>query len=322
MRVAWREARALLRRALQGWVDDGASTMGASLAFYTLFSLAPLLLVAIGVAGFFAGRDQAQAALVAQVAHLIGEQAAVGVEDLLERATRAEEGIIPAIVGFATLFFGATTVFAELRTDLDRIWRYKPARPARGFATLLLTRSMAFLLVAGIGLLLLASMLATTLISAIGSQAAGKSPAGLHVGEFALSFLAMTLLFAMIYKILPSTRLAWRDVWLGAATTSVLFWIGKFMIALYIAHAGVDSNFGAAGTVVLLVVWVYYSAQVFFFGAELTREFALRHGSKQAEKRRLRRPLAEMHAANDEHLKRDTEIHRGKTEFHRGRQIV
>ena len=301
MRFDRRETGALLRRAYQGWVEDGASTMGASLAFYTLFSLAPLLLVAIGVAGFFAGRDEAQGALIAQVTRLIGEQAAIGVEDLLDRATKAEEGIIPAIVGFATLFFGATTVFAELRTDLDRIWRYKPAKPSRGLATLLVTRCMAFLLVACIGVLLMASMLATTFISAIGKQLIGHSPTGLYLTEFALSFMVMTLLFAMIYKILPSTRLAWRDVWLGAAMTSVLFWVGKFLIALYIAHAGVDSNFGAAGTVVLLIVWVYYSAQIFFFGAELTREFALRHGSKQGEKRRLRKPLAEMHAANDEH---------------------
>jgi membrane protein len=300
MRVDWRDIRALLRRALQGWVDDGASTMGASLAFYTLFSLAPLMLVAIGVAGFFAGRDEAQAALIGQVAHLIGDQAAVGVEDLLDRATKAEEGIIPAIVGFATLLFGATTVFAELRADLDRIWRYKPARPPRSLTKLLLTRSMAFLLVAFIGLLLMASMLATTFISTVSTRLIGHSAGAMHGGEFALSFIVMTLLFAMIYKILPSTRLDWRDVWLGAAITSALFWVGKFLIALYIAHAGVDSNFGAAGTLVLVIVWVYYSAQVFFFGAELTKEFALRHGSKQAEKRRLRKPLEEMRAANDE----------------------
>ena len=296
-----REAFSLVRRACRGWVDDGASTMGASLAFYTLFSLAPLLMVAIGLAGFVAGRDQAQATLIAEISRLIGEQAAMGVEDLLDRATRMEEGIVPAIVGVATLVFGATTVFAELRRDLDRIWRHKPAQARGGLVMLACARGMAFLMVVAIGLLLLFSVAATTLLSSVGTQLFGKSPAALYAIEFGLSFVVMTLLFAMIYKILPSTRLAWRDVWMGAAITSALFWVGKFLIGLYIAHAGVDSNFGAAGTVVLLVVWVYYSAQVFFLGAELTKEFALRHGSHQADKRRLRRPLAEMHAANDEH---------------------
>src|SRR4051812_40895993 len=224
MTFDWRESRALASRAFHGWVDDGASTMGASLAFYALFSLAPLMMVAIGVAGLFAGRDEAQAALVSEISRLIGEQAAIGVEDLLDRATRMEEGIIPAIVGFATLVFGATTVFAALRADLDRIWRHKPAKPQGGLVKLACTRGMAFLMVMGIGVLLLFSVLATTFLSAVGTQVLGKSPAAVYLVEFGLSFVVMTLLFAMIYKILPSTRLAWRDVWLGAAITSVLFW--------------------------------------------------------------------------------------------------
>jgi len=301
MKLDLRETGRLVRRACQGWIDDGASTMGASLAFYTLFSLAPLLMIAIGLAGLFAGRDQAQATLISEVSRLVGEQAAIGVEDVLDRAKSIEEGIVPAIVGFATLFFGATTVFAELRTDLDRIWRHKPAKPRGGLMRMVCTRSMAFLMVLAIGVLLTLSVAATTLLSAVGPQLLGKAPAALFAMEFALSFAVMTLLFAMVYKILPSTPLAWRDVWMGAAITSVLFWAGKVLIGLYIAHASVASNFGAAGTVVMLVVWVYYSAQVFFLGAELTKEFALRHGSKQAEKRRLRKPLAEMQAANDEH---------------------
>jgi len=311
----WRESRSLLQRAVRNWVEDGASTMGASLAFYTLFSLAPLLMVAIGIAGFFAGRDQAQAALISEVSRMIGEQAAIGVEDLLDRATRAEEGIIPAIVGFVTLFFGATTVFAELRTDLDRIWHHRPAKPRGGIAKLLIARTTAFLMVALIGVLLVFSMLATAMISGVSQQLLGKSPVGLYVSEFVVSFAVLTLLFASIYKILPSPRLAWRDVWLGGASTAALFWIGKFLIALYIAHAGVASNFGAAGAVVLLVAWVYYSAQIFFFGAELTKEFALRHGSKQADRKRLRKPLGEMQqAANDDShmVDRARDIVRGK----------
>ena len=314
MRFDWRETRTLAQRALRNWVDDGAATMGASLAFYTLFSLAPLLMVAIGVAGFFAGRDEAQAALISEVSRLIGEQAAMGVEDILDRATHMEEGIIPAIVGMATLFFGATTVFAELRTDLDRIWRFKPAKPQGSLTKLLLARGFSFLMVIGIGVLLTLSVLASTFLSAVGKEVFGKTPVVVWTLEFIVSFGVMTLLFAMIYKLLPSTRLAWRDVWLGAAVTSALFWIGKSLIAIYLGHGSVSSSFGAAGAVVLLVAWVYYSAQIFFLGAELTKEFALRHGSKQSDKRRLRKPLAEMQAANDDtHLvDRARAIVRGK----------
>jgi len=307
-RIDLRELFSLCRRAMKGWIDDGAATMGASLAFYTLFSLAPLLLVAIGLAGFFVGRDEAQGALLAQVTQLLGEQAALGVEDLLESAARWEEGLMPAIVGGATLLFGATTVFAELRANLDRIWGHEAH--ARGVLKLLASRFLSFLLVAGIGLLLLLSLVATTCLTAIGGHVFGSSQAAIYAIDLASSLLVVTGLFAMIYKILPSTRLAWGDVWIGASITSALFWIGKFLIALYIAHAAVGSTFGAAGTLVVVIAWVYYSAQVFFLGAELTREFALRHGSKRND-RRLRRPLSEMQAANEDMVERARQIVRG-----------
>ncbi|HET7728740.1 MAG TPA: YihY/virulence factor BrkB family protein [Usitatibacter sp.] len=288
----------LAKRAVKGWVDDGAATMGAALAFYTLFSLAPLLLVAIGLAGLFVGEQQAHATLIAQVSSLAGEQVALTIEDLLDSAEKLEAGIIPAIVGFATLVFGATTVFAELRTDLDRIWRYKA--PARGgLVKLASARLFSFLMVVGIGLLLVVSLAASTFITAVGAQLLGGSRGALYAVEFAASFMVVTALFAMIYKILPSTRLQWGDVWVGAAVTSALFWVGKMLIALYIARAGVGSTFGAAGTVVLLIVWVYYSAQIFFLGAEFTREYALRRGSKRDQPRRM--PLDAIHAANEEH---------------------
>jgi membrane protein len=306
------DGRALLglgRRALKGWIDDGAATMGASLAFYTLFSLAPLLLVAIGLAGFFVGRDEAQAALLAQVAHLSGEQAALGVEDLLDSAARWEQGSMPAIVGVAMLVFGATTVFAELRADLDRIWRH-PVPSGGGLPKQAVARFFSFLMVAGIGLLLLLSLAASTALTAIGAPLFGGSQAAVYAIEFLTSLLVLTGLFAMIYKILPSTRLAWGDVWIGAIVTSALFWTGKFLIALYLARAAVGSAFGAAGALVLVMAWVYYSAQVFFLGAELTREFALRHGSRRSE-RHLRRPLSEIQAANEEMVDRARAIVRG-----------
>lgn len=296
--LGWRPFVALLKRTGRAWVDDGAPTMGAALAFYTLFSLAPLAMIAIGLAGFFVGREEAQAALVGEVARLVGEQAALGVEDLIDRAALWERGLLPAVVGIVTVVFGATTVFAELRADLDRIWHHKPVGGG-SLMRLACGRLFAFLMVAAIGLLLLASVALTTVLTSAGEAVFGQSPQVLWLTEFGVSFAVVTVLFAMIYKILPSPRLEWRDVWMGAAVTAVLFWIGKFAIALYVSRAGIASSFGAAGTIVVLVMWVYYSAQVFFLGAEFTKEFALRHGSKRGE-RRPRRALGEMRAANDD----------------------
>lgn len=278
----WRGWLHLVRRAFDGWTADGASSMGAALAFYALFSLAPLLLVALWLAGFFVGRDDAQAVLVSQLTTLVGENAAMAVEDLLDNASTPSEGAIPALIGAFTLILGATTVFSELRTQLDRIWRAPPPRH-QGAMKFLVTRFFAFLMVLGIGVLLLASMGLSAFLTAAGEVFFERSKATMHLMDFAGTMVVLTTLFAMIYKILPSVRIAWRDVWLGAAVTAALFWIGKSLIALYLARTAVDSGFGAAGAVVLIILWVYYSSQIFFFGAELTREFALRHGSKRDE---------------------------------------
>lgn len=296
----------LARRAVKGWIDDAAPSMGAALAFYAMLSLAPLLLVAVGVAGFFVGRDEAQNALISQLTLLLGEKAAFGIEGLLDAAGSRDDGLMPALIGFATMAVGATTVFAELRADLDRIWRHKPAR--NGFARLLFARLFSFLLVMGIGALLLFSLVASTLLSSMGTYWFGKSELVIHAVEFFTSFVVVTLLFALIYKLLPSKRIAWGDVWVGAAVTSVLFWVGKFLIALYISRTAVDSTFGAAGALVVVIVWVYYSSQVFFLGAEFTKEYALNYGSRRHERRR---PLAEMNADYDSLVNRARDIVRG-----------
>ena len=275
--------------AIRGWIDDAAPSMGAALAFYTLFSLTPLLVVIIAVAGTFMGRDAAQDALIAQFAQVAGPKTAEGIEILLDAAgTRASSGFA-FIVGAATLLLGATTIFAELRNDLDRIWRFRPQKTG-GIAKFLLVRLLAFALVMGIGALLLASVIATTVLTAMGERWFPDAEIALRLGEFAISFVATTLLFGMIYKLLPGPRLEWRDVWLGAGVTSLLFWIGKFAIALYIAKNAVGASFGPAGAIVVVVAWVYYSAQIFFLGAEFTRHYALRHGSKRSEPVDRRRP--------------------------------
>ncbi|HWH42332.1 MAG TPA: YihY/virulence factor BrkB family protein [Usitatibacter sp.] len=294
----------LTRRAVRGWVDDAAPSMGAALAFYTLLSLAPLLLVALGIAGFFFDRNDAQDALIAQIAMLLGEKAAVGIEGLLD-AAGTREGAFPAVVGLFTMILGATTVFTELRADLDRIWHYRPKKSG-GLRSAFTTRFFAFLMVMVIGGLLMLSLVASTFLASVANYGFTLSPVALHAIEFFTSFVVVTLLFAMIYKLLPTQHVAWGDVWVGAAVTSLLFWIGKFLIALYISRTAVDSTFGAAGAIVLVIVWVYYSSQVFFLGAEFTKEYALRLGSKRLDSR----PLSDMNATYGELVARAKRITR------------
>ncbi|HEX4782323.1 MAG TPA: YihY/virulence factor BrkB family protein [Usitatibacter sp.] len=300
MRLSPAEGWNLVKRAFSGWVDDAAPSMGAALAFYTLFSLAPVLLLAISVAGFFMGRDEAQNLLITQLTGMLGEKASIGIETMLDAAGSRDPGKIPALVGTLTLALGATTVFAELRTDLDRIWRCS-AKKASGVWDFARTRLLSFSMVIAIGFLLLVSLVVSTAVAAIGDRWFGGTQAVAHALDFVASSIVITGLFASIFKLLPTASIAWRDVWVGAAITALLFWFGKFLIGLYIGKAAVGSAFGAAGTLVVVIVWVYYSAQIFFLGAEFTREFALTHGSKRGEPRafeRRRHPPA----ANEEHM--------------------
>ena len=300
-----RDLADLARRSVAGWIADSAPSMGAALAFYALLSLAPLLLVALGLAGFFLGAAAAHDGFVAQVGALLGDPAAMGIESLLDAAGTREEGLTPALVGGILMVIGATTLFGELRADLDRIW-HTPAAQAGGFLRQVAARAAAFAMVMVIGLLLVGSMLASTFFSTVGAERLGLSEPALHALEFALSFVVVTLLFAAIYKILPSRRIAWGDVAIGAAVTSLLFWVGKLGIALYLAKAAAGSSFGAAGSLVVLVLWVYYSAQVFFLGAEFTKEYALYHGSIRHQRRG--RPISEMNATYDALVERARRI--------------
>lgn len=276
-----REAWGLGKRSVQGWLDDGAGSMGAALAFYTLFSLAPMLLVAIVIAGAIFGRDQAQQLLIAQLADVLGPKAAGGIRFLVQ-ATSNHGRFLPAAVGAVTVFIGAATVFNELKTDLDRIWRCHATRP-KGFLAVVRKRLLSFLMVVLVALILLGSLLVSALMSALGDEFFGARIETLRALEFAGSFLVVTGLFATIYKLLPSTRIAWGDVWVGAAATSILFWLGKALIAFYLGHNAVGSMYGAAGAIIVLIAWVYYTAQIFFLGAEFTRQYALGHGSHQDE---------------------------------------
>jgi membrane protein len=297
----------LAKRSVQGWLDDGAGSMGAALAFYTLFSMAPLLLVAIAIAGAVLGREQAQHLIVAQFSDVLGRRIAAAIQFLLQ-ATSKHSRVFPTAVASGLILLGAATVFNELKTDLDKIWRTHANRP-KGFIPVLRRRLLSILMVIAVGFLLLASVVVSAIISALGEQLFDGRVETIRTLEFGGSFLVITGLFAMIYKMLPSARIAWGDVWVGAGVTSALFWLGKFLIGVYLGRTAVGSMFGAAGAVVALVAWVYYSAQVFFLGAEFTRAYALRHGSHQSDLELARETDP---AAEDAMLERARRIVKGK----------
>jgi len=275
----------VLRRAVKRWNDDDASSMGAALAFYALFSMAPLLLLVISIVSMFVDARSAHDAVVGPLAGLLGEHGASAVEALLAAADEHGGGGFSAVVGLVTLLLGATSILAQLRKNLDRIWDVQP-KPTRAWWKLVGPRIAGFGLVLSIGLLLLMSLAASALVSALGSLWASFFPGAgvlLRLLEFALSIGLAATLFALVYKILPSAPIGWRDVWFGAFATSALFWIGKWLIGLYIAKSAIASPFGAAGTIVVVMVWVYYSSQVFFLGAEVTRAYSeMRAGNLSA----------------------------------------
>jgi membrane protein len=281
-----REAWSLVKESVTAWSDDYAPSMGAALSYYTLFSIAPLLLIAVSVSGLVFGPEAARGEIFGQLKDLMGAEGAQAVERLLQNANQPREGVIGTITGVAVLLLGATTVFNELQNDLDRIWRVPEKAKPKGLWNLLRTRLLSFGMVLGVAFLLMVSLVMSAALAALGKWWA-PAFAGwevlAHLVDLAVSFSLMTVVFAMIYKFMPTARVGWRDVWVGAAVTSALFAVGKFAIGLYLGRAGIGSAFGAAGSLVVVMVWVYYSAQIFLLGAEFTRVYAHAHGSRQGE---------------------------------------
>jgi membrane protein len=273
----------MIKAAVKAWVDDYAPSMGAALSYYTLFSLAPLLIIVIAVAGMVFGQEAAQGEIVAQLRGIMGEEGAVAVEGMLKAAREPTRGVVATIVGIAILLLGATAIFGELQSALDRIWRVPAPKEESGIWHLLRTRLLSFGLVFGLGFLLVVSLVVSAALAALGKWWGGWFQGWdvlLEILNFAVSFGIFTLLFAMIYKIMPRANISWRDVWTGAAVTALLFTIGKVLIGLYLGKSSLASGFGAAGSLVVLIAWVYYSAQIFLFGAEYTWVYANRHGSR------------------------------------------
>lgn len=268
------------------WVNDRASRKGAALAFYTVFSLAPILILSIAIAGLFFGKEAARGEIFAQVSGLLGKDGAQAIQAMVESANHKGAGAVATIIGFVTLFAGATTALVELKDGLDQIWDVPPDRMS-GIWYFIRKRLLSFGLILSLAFLLLVSLALSAALSVL-ARMWGPRDATAWVLEslnFLFSFALVTVLFAMIYKILPSVRIAWRDVIIGAVITALMFNIGKFAIGLYLGNSAIGSSYGAAGSVILVLVWVYYSAQIFLLGAEFTKVYAYRHGSKRGSPR-------------------------------------
>ncbi|HKV12403.1 MAG TPA: YihY/virulence factor BrkB family protein, partial [Thermoanaerobaculia bacterium] len=271
----------LLKESFKEWKEDGALQLGAALAYYTIFSLAPMLLIAISVAGLVFGREAAQGELVGQMRGLLGQQGAEAIQTMVANAGKHSSGVIGTILGIVTILFGATGVFTQLQTSLNRIWDVE-AKPSKGIWGFLRTRILSFGMVLGIGFLLLVSLVISAAIAAMDTYVTGLFPGAevvIGIVSAVIGLGLITLLLAMIYRFLPDVKIAWKDVWTGAVITAVLFLIGKILIGLYLGNSSVASTYGAAGSLVVLLLWIYYSSQILFFGAEITQVYASRYGT-------------------------------------------
>jgi membrane protein len=279
-----KQALALTKQSISSWSDDYAPSMGAALSYYTLFSIAPLLIIVISLAGLFFGADAVRGVIFAQLQALMGDEGAKAIQEMLSTTSEPKTGAIASAASIIGLMIGATTVFNELQSDLDRIWR-APARVQKsGIWTLLRTRLLSFGMILGVAFLLAVSLILSAAVATMGKWYGawfGGWEALAHILDLVLNFALLTAVFAMIYKMIPRVHVGWHDVWIGAGVTALLFTLGKFLIGLYLGKSDMTSSFGAAGSMVLVMVWVYYSSQIFLFGAEFTWVYANTYGSRR-----------------------------------------
>ena len=275
---------ALVKETFSRWSDDSAPRMAAALSYYTAFSMAPLLIFAISIAGLVLGHDAAQGKIVEQIGGLVGTKSAAAIQDMLQAANRPSEGIVLTIVGIVSLIAGATGVLSELKSGLNTIWRTREP----GDVKEVIKKNILFVgMLLGIGFLLTVSLVVSAALAGLGKFLNGLLPASelmLHGVDMVLSAGIVAVLFAAMYRFLPNTRVEWWDVWVGAVATSLLFNLGKLGLGLYIGKSAVASSYGAAGSILVLLLWVYYSGLIFYFGAEFTKAYADRYGSRQPGK--------------------------------------
>jgi len=276
----------IVKQAAADWSEDNATQMGAALAFYSVLSLAPLVVISLAIVALAFGDARAATAhFLAQVESMVGQQGAKAIQGMLQNADQPKTGAVAGILGVVTLLFGASGVFGQLQQAMNAVWNV-PAKKTSGIWHMIRSRFLSFAMVLGTGFLLLISLLLSTAIAGVGQQVGNWWPgleALTHLGNEVATFLVVTLLFAMMFKLLPDAPVAWRDVWLGALLTAVLFTIGKLLIGLYLGKSAVGNAYGAAGSLVVLLVWIYYSSQILFFGAELTHAYAERRRHSAAD---------------------------------------
>jgi membrane protein len=275
----------LLKETFSRWNEDGAPRMAAALSYYTAFSMAPLLILAISIAGLVLSREAAQGKIVEQIGSLVGKQSAAAIQSMIQAANRPSKGILASFVGIISLIAGATGVLSELKSALNKIWRIQERSDIKE----IVKKNVVFVgMLLGIGFLLTVSLVVSAAVSGLGKFLGGLLPAPelfLHTADFVLSLGIIAVMFAAIYRLLPNTKVEWRDVWVGAAVTSFLFNLGKLGLGLYIGKGAVGSSYGAAGSILAFLLWVYYSGLIFYFGAEFTKVYADRYGSRKMDKK-------------------------------------
>jgi membrane protein len=282
VRRVWRKVWPVVKQTFSEWSSDKGPRLGAALSYYTVFSIAPVLVLAIAVAGLFLGRDAAQGRIAEQLGGLLGPQAAEAVQAAIVKSSQHRGGVIASLVGIGTLLVGASGVMIELQDALNTVWKVLP-KPGGGVQRFVRSRILSLALVLTLGFLLLVSLVASAGLEAFVRWSGAYLPRWIalgYVSNYAVSVGIVALFFALLFKTLPDAKVAWKDVWVGAGVTSGLFHLGKYGIALYIGRASVASSFGAAGSLAALLVWVYYSSQIVLLGAELTRVYANRYGSR------------------------------------------
>ena len=283
----------LLSETYKKWRKDNAQTLGAALAFYTTFSLAPLLIIVIAIFGVILGKETVQVEILRRAQELIGAQGAAAVKMMIKAAYRPGSGLPATIIGILVILIGSTSALVMLKRALNLMWGARP-NPKAPIWNLVKERLLSFVMILVIGLLLVLSLLLSIVLSFLTGFVQNLVPVPvffIQMADLVLSFLLITLLFAVVYKVLPDVKIAWSDVWVGSAITAILFTLGKFLFGLFLARSSISSAYGAASSLAIILMWVYYSAQVFFIGAELTQVYANRYGS-HVKPRQLSRTCA------------------------------
>jgi len=280
----WHALRCIITRSIRSWLEHNASSEGAALAYYTVFSIAPIFIITLAITGSLFGANNAERELLAEIQALVGTAGANAVQVLIHSAHYSDKRGLAAAIGLVTLLIGATSVFAELQNALDRIWGSARGHTQAAWWVFLRSRLLSFGMILGFGFLMLVSLIASAALAAFGGwleQRFESLAIVLPLLDVGVSFALAMAVFAMIYKYMPRESIDWRDVWVGAAVTALLFSIGKWLIGIYLGRSSFNSAYGAAGSLIVLLLWVYYSAQIFLLGAEFTRAYAYMLGSRR-----------------------------------------